>query len=416
MADFELVSDFQAAGDQPKAIAELAAGVEAGDQYQTLLGITGSGKSFTIAGLIAEVQRPTLILAPEQEPRRAARRGVPGVLPQEPGRVLRQLLRLLPARGVHAVERHVHREGQLDQRRDRPAAPQRHQRAPQPARRRHHRQRQRDLRPRLARDLRHPAPDPQRRRGARPAGDPQAPRRAPVRAQRHGVRPQQVPRPRRHDRDLPGVRGARHPRAALRRRDRAHLVGRPGHRRARRGQRHARALPGVALRDPGGVAPAGGRGHRGRADRPAQVARGPRQAARGAAPPHAHHVRPRDDARGRVVRRDRELLAPPRRARRGRGAVHAARLLPEGLPRRPRREPRHRPAAPRAVRGRPLPQGHARRARLPSPERDGQPAAAVRGVRRADQPGRVHVGHARARTSSRCRRARSSSRWCARRA
>src|SRR6476661_1937487 len=66
VADFELVSDFQAAGDQPKAIAELAVGVERGDEYQTLLGITGSGKSFTIAGLIAEVQRPTLILAPNK--------------------------------------------------------------------------------------------------------------------------------------------------------------------------------------------------------------------------------------------------------------------------------------------------------------------------------------------------------------
>src|SRR3954447_23315034 len=66
MAEFELVSDFEAAGDQPKAIAELAAGVEAGERYQTLLGITGSGKSFTIAGLIAEVQRPTLILAPNK--------------------------------------------------------------------------------------------------------------------------------------------------------------------------------------------------------------------------------------------------------------------------------------------------------------------------------------------------------------
>jgi excinuclease ABC subunit B len=66
VAEFELVSEFQAAGDQPRAIAELAAGVEAGDRYQTLLGITGSGKSFTIAGLIAAVQRPTLILAPNK--------------------------------------------------------------------------------------------------------------------------------------------------------------------------------------------------------------------------------------------------------------------------------------------------------------------------------------------------------------
>ncbi len=66
MPDFELVSDFSPAGDQPHAIAELAVGVERGDQYQTLLGITGSGKSFTVAGLIAEVQRPTLILAPNK--------------------------------------------------------------------------------------------------------------------------------------------------------------------------------------------------------------------------------------------------------------------------------------------------------------------------------------------------------------
>ncbi len=66
MPDFQLVSDFEPSGDQPKAIAELTAGVRAGEKFQTLLGITGSGKSFTIAGLIAEVQKPTLILAPNK--------------------------------------------------------------------------------------------------------------------------------------------------------------------------------------------------------------------------------------------------------------------------------------------------------------------------------------------------------------
>jgi excinuclease ABC subunit B len=63
---FELESEFAPAGDQPKAIAALAEGVERGDRHQTLLGITGSGKSFTIAGLVAAVQRPTLILAPNK--------------------------------------------------------------------------------------------------------------------------------------------------------------------------------------------------------------------------------------------------------------------------------------------------------------------------------------------------------------
>jgi excinuclease ABC subunit B len=66
MPKFELVSDFSPAGDQPQAIADLSAGIEAGERYQTLLGITGSGKSFTMAGVIAEVQRPTIVLAPNK--------------------------------------------------------------------------------------------------------------------------------------------------------------------------------------------------------------------------------------------------------------------------------------------------------------------------------------------------------------
>src|ERR1051326_9324096 len=69
MADvpaFELVSDFAPAGDQPAAIDALAAGTQRGDHYQTLLGITGSGKSFTIAGVIERVQKPTIVLAPNK--------------------------------------------------------------------------------------------------------------------------------------------------------------------------------------------------------------------------------------------------------------------------------------------------------------------------------------------------------------
>ncbi|HKY76838.1 MAG TPA: DEAD/DEAH box helicase family protein, partial [Acidimicrobiia bacterium] len=66
MAKFELVSDFAPAGDQPAAIASLTEGLAAGERFQTLLGITGSGKSFTIAGVIAAAQRPTLVLAPNK--------------------------------------------------------------------------------------------------------------------------------------------------------------------------------------------------------------------------------------------------------------------------------------------------------------------------------------------------------------
>lgn len=63
---FEVVSDFQPSGDQPEAIAQLTAGLERGDRFQTLLGITGSGKSATIAWTIEQVQKPTLVLAPNK--------------------------------------------------------------------------------------------------------------------------------------------------------------------------------------------------------------------------------------------------------------------------------------------------------------------------------------------------------------
>ncbi len=59
---FQLHTNYQPAGDQPKAIQELVDGVNEGEQYQTLLGVTGSGKTFTIANLIQQVQRPTLVL------------------------------------------------------------------------------------------------------------------------------------------------------------------------------------------------------------------------------------------------------------------------------------------------------------------------------------------------------------------
>src|SRR5689334_24239360 len=66
MPRFEVVSEFAPAGDQPNAIAQLSEGILRGDRYQTLLGITGSGKSATIAWTIEQVQKPTLVLAPNK--------------------------------------------------------------------------------------------------------------------------------------------------------------------------------------------------------------------------------------------------------------------------------------------------------------------------------------------------------------
>ena len=66
VSEFKVVADYRPAGDQPAAIAELVDGVQSGLTHQTLLGVTGSGKTFAVANVIAAVQRPTLVLAPNK--------------------------------------------------------------------------------------------------------------------------------------------------------------------------------------------------------------------------------------------------------------------------------------------------------------------------------------------------------------
>src|SRR5229473_3287174 len=61
--DFALQSPFAARGDQPEAIAKLTASIESGKKHQTLLGVTGSGKTFTVANVIAKFNRPTLVIS-----------------------------------------------------------------------------------------------------------------------------------------------------------------------------------------------------------------------------------------------------------------------------------------------------------------------------------------------------------------
>ena len=63
MKEFQLTSEYQPTGDQPEAIRELCDGIARGDKSQVLLGVTGSGKTFTIANVIAQVNKPTLILS-----------------------------------------------------------------------------------------------------------------------------------------------------------------------------------------------------------------------------------------------------------------------------------------------------------------------------------------------------------------
>ena len=60
---FQVVSKYRPAGDQPEAIGKIADGILRGDRFQTLMGVTGSGKTFTMANVIEKVQKPTLVLA-----------------------------------------------------------------------------------------------------------------------------------------------------------------------------------------------------------------------------------------------------------------------------------------------------------------------------------------------------------------
>ena len=118
----------------------------------------------------------------------------------------------------------------------------------------------------------------------------------------------------------------------------------------------------------------------------------PGQAARGPAAADAHHLRHRDDAPGRLLLGHRELLDAHRRPAAGHRPQLPHRLLPRGLPPRHRRVARHRPADRGDVRGRHVPQAHARRPRLPAALGDGQPPAEVGGVPRADRPDRLPLG------------------------
>ena len=151
MPPLETNASYRPTGDQPKAIEELSRGIlRAGERYQTLLGATGTGKTATMAWIDRAGAAPGARHRAQQDARRAALQRVPRVLPGQRGRVLRLLLRLLPARGVRPAGGPLHREGLVAERRHRPAAPRGDVVAPHPARRDRRRVRLLHLRPRLA--------------------------------------------------------------------------------------------------------------------------------------------------------------------------------------------------------------------------------------------------------------------------
>ncbi len=221
VAPFEVITDMVPAGDQPGAIADLERRVRAGEKHTVLLGATGTGKSATIAWLVERLQRPDAGHAAEQDAGRPVRQRVARDAAEQRGGVLRLLLRLLPARGVRPADRHLHREGLVDQRRGRAAAALGHELAAHPPGRDRGRLGVLHLRPGHPAGVRRPdGPAPGRRHDRPRPAAPQAGRHA-VRAQRPVLHPGHVPGPRRHDRDHPGLRGARRPDRDVRGRDRA---------------------------------------------------------------------------------------------------------------------------------------------------------------------------------------------------
>ncbi len=331
--------------------------------------------------------------AAQQDARRPVRQRAARDAPQQRRRVLRLLLRLLPARGVRPADRHLHREGLLDQRRGRPPAPLGDQLPADAPRHRRGGLGLLHLRPRHPAGVRRPHGPAQGRAGDRARPAPAPPRRHAVRPQRPVLHPGHLPGPRRHHRGHPAVRRAGRAHRDVRRRDREALDAPPAHRRGDHRGSRALHLPRLPLRRGPRAHGAGDPRHRGRARRLARHHGEAGQAAGGPAAAHAHHLRHRDDAPGRHLLRHRELLAAHRRPRGRHRAQHPARLLPRGLLAGPRRVAPERPADRRDVRGRRLPQAHFGRPRLPAAVRDGQPAAQVGGVPRAHRPDRLPLGH-----------------------
>ena len=227
---FELVSDFEPKGDQPQAIAELGARARARRQAPGAAGRHRLGQDLHRRLGDREAQPPDAGAGPQQDARRPALPGVQGLLPEERRRVLRLVLRLLPARGLRPAVGHLHREGSHDQRRDRPHAALRHAQPVRAAGRRDRGVGLVHLRPRLARGLLRHAAVRAPGRDARPPRPAGAAGGGALRQERHRTRARQLPRARRRDRDRARLRGERDPHRAVRRRGRAHQRLRPAHR------------------------------------------------------------------------------------------------------------------------------------------------------------------------------------------
>jgi hypothetical protein len=186
---FQLVTDFELRGDQARAQDELVEGLARGDRHQVLLGVTGSGKTFTMAQVISRTNRPTLVMAHNKT--------LAAQLYQEfkrffPHNAVEYFVSYYdyyqPEAYVPASDTYIEKEATINDEIDRMRLSATRSLFERP-RRHHRRQRVVHLRPGIARGLLRHAAAARARPEDQPAGHPAAARRDPVRAQRHRVRP-----------------------------------------------------------------------------------------------------------------------------------------------------------------------------------------------------------------------------------
>ena len=108
MNEFKLKAPYKPTGDQPQAIEKLVEGFKEGNQFETLLGVTGSGKTFTMANVIAKLNKPTLVLAHNKTLAAQLYGEMKEFFPENAVEYC-LLLRLLPAGGLCPVHRYLHR-------------------------------------------------------------------------------------------------------------------------------------------------------------------------------------------------------------------------------------------------------------------------------------------------------------------
>ena len=333
-AKFQLVSEYSPAGDQPKAIAQLADGYATASGSRYCSAPPAPARPSRPPTSSPQLSKPTLVLAHNKTLAAQLYKEFKGFFPQQRRPLLRQLLRLLPARSLHPAARHLHRERRVDQREHRPPAPGRDQRPRQPRGRHHRRQRLVHLRPRFAERLQADDGLPHQGRdrsiattccsssstsstSATTSPSSAASSASAATSSRSGRRPKSSP----FASNCSATRSMRSPSSTR-------LTGE-----TIRDARRAVHLPGQALRHAGGAHPRGGRGHRAGAERPARAVPQRGQAARGR------------NGCGPACRYDLEMLREVGYCsgienyarwfsgrKPGRAAVHADRLLPRGFP------------------------------------------------------------------------------------